>query len=76
MDKDKKGKKITEKLSTKNEDQKKGSWKTFDLVCGMELSMENVRHAFEHNGKEYYFCSKTCKSHFVDDPDKYVVENY
>lgn len=57
-------------------DQKKELWKTFDLVCGMELNMENVRHAFEYDGKEYYFCSKTCKSHFVDDPDKYVVKNY
>ncbi len=63
-------KKVMDKLSPENQDQK--SWKAFDLVCGMELNMGDVRHSFEHNGKEYYFCSKTCKNHFVDDPDKYV----
>ena len=63
-------KKAMDKLTSENQDQK--SWKAFDLVCGMELNMGDVRHSFEHNGKEYYFCSKTCKNHFVDDPDKYV----
>ena len=49
--------------------------KVFDLVCGMELNMGDVRFAFEHEGKEYYFCSEVCKGHFVDDPDKYIGEN-
>lgn len=47
----------------------------FDIVCGMELNLENVRNAYEHEGIEYYFCSKTCKEHFVDAPDRYTVEN-
>ncbi len=63
-------KKAMDKLSSENQDQK--SWKAFDLVCGMELNMGDVRHSFEHEGKEYYFCSKTCKGHFVSDPEKYI----
>ena len=51
------------------------SRKVFDVVCGMELDIENVRHSFEHNGIEYYFCSDKCKAHFVEDPDKYAGEN-
>ncbi len=58
------------KSSLKNQDE--NSWKAFDLVCGMELSMGDVKYAFEHEGKEYYFCSRTCKGHFVSDPEKYV----
>ncbi|MEK7635469.1 MAG: YHS domain-containing protein [Patescibacteria group bacterium] len=49
--------------------------KVFDVVCGMELDIENVRHSFEYNGIEYYFCSDNCKEHFVEDPEKYIGEN-
>ena len=66
-------KKVMEKLSLEDQDEK--SWKAFDLVCGMELNIADVRHSFEHEGKEYYFCSETCKSHFVEDPDKYIGAN-
>ncbi len=45
-----------------------------DVVCGMELNLEEVRYAYEHGGTEYYFCSETCKDHFVDDPEAYVGE--
>jgi P-type Cu+ transporter len=48
------------------------SRKVFDVVCGMELDIENVRHSFEHDGIEYYFCSDNCKSRFVDSPDTYT----
>lgn len=72
--------KVEKKLSKaiKNvsmENNKHPTRKIFDLVCGMELSIENVRHSFEHNGIEYYFCSETCKGHFVDNPEKYIGEN-
>lgn len=59
-------------ISLKNQDEKPR--KVFDLVCGMELNMGDVRYAFEHEGKEYYFCSETCKGHFVSDPDQYIGE--
>lgn len=58
------------KISTENQDGKPR--KVFDLVCNMELNIGDVRHAFEYNGKEYYFCSETCKSNFMNDPEKYV----
>lgn len=61
------------KLSIENQDEKPR--KVFDLVCGMELNMSDVTNAFEHEGKEYYFCSETCKGHFVSDPDMYIGEN-
>ncbi|MFA5942701.1 MAG: YHS domain-containing protein [Candidatus Paceibacterota bacterium] len=48
------------------------STKVFDVVCGMELDMESVRHAYEHEGIEYYFCSAKCKGRFFEDPDAYI----
>ncbi|OGI95813.1 hypothetical protein A3I84_00975 [Candidatus Nomurabacteria bacterium RIFCSPLOWO2_02_FULL_36_8] len=59
--------------NTKNQEKKPR--KVFDVVCGMELGIETVRHAFEHEGKEYYFCSEICKGHFVSDPDQYIGKN-
>ncbi len=73
-------KKVEDKLvkvisSLNMENSKHPTRKVFDVVCGMELDIENVRHSSEHNGTEYYFCSETCKGHFVDDPEKYAGEN-
>ena len=45
----------------------------FDVVCGMELTLDKVKHTVEHtNATVYHFCSKSCKDHFVNDPQKYV----
>ena len=62
-----------EKLSIEDQDGK--ARKVFDLVCGMEMGIETVRYAFEHEGKEYYFCSETCKGRFVSDPDMYTGQH-
>lgn len=68
--------KLTKMLNNLSmENNKHPTRKVFDVVCGMELDIENVRHSFEHAGIEYYFCSETCKGHFVDDPEKYIGEN-
>ena len=46
---------------------------SFDVVCGMELTVDKIKHTVEHaNGIEYHFCSKSCKDHFVNDPEKYI----
>ncbi len=46
---------------------------SFDVVCGMELTPEKIKHTIEHtDGTAYHFCSKSCKDHFVNDPQKYV----
>lgn len=45
----------------------------FDVVCGMELTADKIKHFVEHtDGNAYHFCSKSCKNHFVNDPQKYV----
>lgn len=45
----------------------------FDVVCGMELTPDKIKHTVDHtNGTAYHFCSKSCKDHFVSDPQKYI----
>ena len=43
-----------------------------DVICGMELDPKRTKLHVEHKGEVYYFCSMTCKNHFVHDPEKYV----
>ena len=57
------------------ENNKHPSRKVFDPVCGMELDIENVRHSFENEGTEYYFCSEKCKTEFIADPEKYIKKD-
>jgi YHS domain-containing protein len=45
-----------------------------DLVCGMELSLEEAKFSAEYKGETYYFCSENCKEHFQKNPDMYLVE--
>ena len=40
-----------------------------DPVCGMTVTPQS-KHAHEHAGKPYDFCSAGCKSKFVADPQK------
>ena len=54
------------------ENNKHPTRKVFDVVCGMDLDIENVRHSFEHGGIEYYFCSDSCKARFIEEPEKYI----
>jgi len=45
----------------------------FDVVCGMELTVDKIKHTVEHTDDiAYHFCSKSCKDHFVNDPQKYI----
>lgn len=46
----------------------------FDLVCGMELLRQDVRHITHYNGATYYFCSSHCKLHLDDAPLRYIGE--
>ena len=41
-----------------------------DVVCGMEVDSKAIKSTFR--GKEYYFCSDTCKHKFDKDPEKYI----
>lgn len=44
----------------------------FDLICGMELTPKEVKYTVSYRGETYYFCSETCKEHFVNNPGKYL----
>jgi len=46
--------------------------KVFDIVCGMELDLADVKFVNEQSGENYYFCSKSCRDHFIAEPDKYA----
>ncbi len=42
-----------------------------DLVCGMTVT-EQSAHRFEYEGRQYYFCSASCKTKFAAEPLKYL----
>ena len=44
----------------------------FDVVCGMELEKQQVRHLAHYRNDTYYFCSIHCKQHFEATPSRYV----
>lgn len=46
--------------------------KVLDMVCGMELDPSHAKLHAERRGEVYYFCSKTCRDHFANDPEKYI----
>ncbi len=39
-----------------------------DPVCGMSVNTKTAVH-FSHKGKEFSFCSTSCKDKFQKDPD-------
>ncbi|SNX54794.1 YHS domain-containing protein [Thermoanaerobacterium sp. RBIITD] len=43
-----------------------------DPVCRMDLREEDAAAKTTYNGKEYFFCSNSCKVEFEKDPEKYV----
>lgn len=43
-----------------------------DPVCGMEVDPESTQYHLEYGSKKYYFCNKSCFSHFKADPEHYV----
>lgn len=67
-------KKITSILKKFGMHEVKESQTFFDVVCGMELTPEKIKHTAEHtDGTAYHFCSKSCKDHFASDPEKYLA---
>ncbi|MEG8220681.1 heavy metal translocating P-type ATPase [Sphingomonas sp. HH69] len=44
-----------------------------DPVCGMTVDPEKTAHHADHAGKTWHFCSATCRSKFVADPDRYAA---
>ena len=44
-----------------------------DPVCGMTVT-EKSPHVFKHKDKPIYFCSAGCRTKFVAEPSKYLVD--
>lgn len=47
-----------------------------DPVCGMEVDEARARAAgktLEHGGKSYFFCSDSCREHFLAAPERYAA---
>lgn len=45
-----------------------------DIVCGMDLNQKTARYISFYKGKTHYFCGKTCKLQFDDNPEKYLKQ--
>ncbi len=56
-------------MENKQTDQLK---KIIDIVCGMELDLAKIKYSVEYKKETYYFCSESCRRHFVDDPKCYL----
>jgi Cu+-exporting ATPase len=43
-----------------------------DPVCGMQVDPATAAGSSQHNGKTYYFCSKSCQAKFDANPSQFV----
>ncbi len=43
-----------------------------DPVCGMQVDEMSVEKS-AYGGQTYYFCSRSCKQQFEQDPGRYYV---
>jgi YHS domain-containing protein len=43
-----------------------------DPVCGMDVDEKKVTQKAFYKGREYFFCSATCRKAFEKDPEKYT----
>ena len=43
-----------------------------DVVCGMQVNPAKAAGSSQHNGKTYYFCSKSCQARFEAAPGQYT----
>ena len=46
--------------------------RAIDPVCKMAVDRERATWKSVHNGKDYYFCAKGCKTAFDKDPERYL----
>ena len=45
-----------------------------DVVCGMEVDVEQVLFRLEMAGQQFYFCSEGCEAEFKRHLDDYVID--
>ena len=44
-----------------------------DPVCGMKVDPATSKHRAEHEGEAFHFCSASCRTKFVADPQHYLA---
>jgi len=44
-----------------------------DPVCGMTVDAATAKHAHEHHGEPFHFCSAGCKTKFADAPEDFLT---
>lgn len=45
---------------------------TKDPVCGMAIEENKAAATATHQGQTYHFCSESCKTKFLENPDRYA----
>lgn len=45
-----------------------------DPICGMGVEQPSDVLSYEHQGRTYYFCSRSCLQKFKSDPDQYMSD--
>lgn len=53
-------------------DKDRGAATGIDPVCGMTIDWAATPHHATHSGHDYNFCSASCRSKFVADPEHYL----
>jgi YHS domain-containing protein len=43
-----------------------------DPVCGMDVEEQKAAGKSEYQGRSYFFCSKSCKEKFDQNPEQYT----
>lgn len=59
--------------SSMQANSKPGKPVAIDPVCGMKVDAESPPCAWNYQGKQYHFCSTTCKELFQWHPEKYLT---
>ena len=44
-----------------------------DPVCGMKVDPQTSKHHAEHGGALFHFCSVSCRTKFIAEPERYLA---
>jgi Cu+-exporting ATPase len=44
-----------------------------DPVCGMMVDRARAAGSHGHAGRDYYFCSESCRQRFAADPERFLA---
>ena len=44
-----------------------------DPVCGMKVDPKASKHRAEHGGTLFHFCSASCRTKFIAEPERYLA---